>query len=192
MTHPIPMFHQETPLDESIVPNADFTGMGAIWEDEGAATTNLYDSVDDNATGTYVTLQSVIPETVICGSSTETHQFRVLMATPSGDPVPGQSVTVRVGIRYVDLFGATGESHDLTIAFFEGGGTTPIASTSPTAITSSFATYDLILSNAQHQSVTDWSDVQVRASIESCAGDSAPNAGDQNIEIYDIRIIFAP
>ena len=179
------------PIDETVYVTADFTGMGSVWEDEGGATTNLFDSLDDANDATYIELQLVIPGTVICGTSTESHNYRGHLDAPSATPSPDQTVEVVVKMEYLDLFSATGESHDLDIELIEGASTV-IASSLGNSLTETPVEYVLSLTKAQIVSVGDWSDLDVRATIVSCAGDSVPNADDQNLRIMEIRVDFTP
>ena len=187
----IPGILAGTPVEDTVYPvTPDYTGMGSIWEDEGGATTNLYQSVNSSNDSTYVTLQSVIPETVICGTSTEEHNFRANMDTPDGEPLGRQTVYVTVRAKY-DGGGATGESHTMEIELIEGA-STQRAYGSGFNLTESIADYEYFLTTSEINSVTDWSDIDVKATVTSCAGNSFANARDQQLFIYQVRIDFEP
>lgn len=188
----LPGVLKRTALDETRRPvTPDYTGMSSVWEDQAASTTNMYADVNDSSDSTYVTLQSVIPDTVICGTSTEEHNFRCNMDPPSGKPRSDQSIIVTVRARYVDLYTATNEEHTMEIEVIQGTSTQRAYSSGHT-LTTSFADYELFMSTSEINSVTDWDDLDVKATITSCAGDSLPNAGDQQLEISEVYITYAP
>lgn len=179
-------------INETVWPvTPDYTGMTSVWEDEGGTASNLYQSVNSANDSTYVTLQSVIPGTLVCGTSSEEHNFRCNMDAASGlGPIGSQTVYVTVRAEYVDLFGATGESHTMEIELLEGA--TQRAFGSGYNLTESPADYDLFLNTTEINSVTDWSDVDVKATITSCSGNSVANADDQQLRIFSVKIVFSP
>lgn len=184
----LPGMLEGEPVVEDLYPvTPDYTGMSSIWKTQTGSTSNLYSAVDDQSDTDYVTLQAVIPETVICGTSSEDHNFRVNIDPPSRRPLPRQTVRIRVYARYDDIDVATDESHSMDIELIEGASTQRGIDTG-FSLTTSFAWYEMEMTYSEIASVVDWEDVDVKVSVTSCAGSSIPNAGDQNLEIAGIYI----
>lgn len=154
----------------------------ADWEDEGGATTNLYESVDSESDADYVTLQ--VP---VVTSGTEALRF--IVDIPSGDPSSKQTVRAQVRCEWIDVLGAANPDAgdpSLTIEIREGASTVrasqvhdPIAET-PTD-------YDCFMTEAEINSVTDWSDIRVHMTFDVAGIDVDEEV---NYRVYEVRIEF--
>jgi len=166
------------PVTDTIWANGDRTT--SQWEDEGGATTNLWQSVDSESDTDYVTLQIVILD--------DTRTLGFNMETPNGDPIGSQTVEVQVRARYLEPGVSLSNAPELTIRFDENN--TQRATGSATALTTAFADYSLFLNQTQINSVTDWADVEVDMLF-----DNTMNTGldeEANFEVSECRVIFSP
>lgn len=166
------------PVTDTIWANGDRTT--SQWEDEGGATTNLWQSVDSESDTDYVTLQIIIL------NDTRTLAFN--METPSGEPIGSQTVEVQVRARYLEPGVSLPTAPEITIDLDES--TTLRAAGSATSLTTAFADYSLFLNQTQINSVTDWADVEVEMLF-----DNTMNTGvdeEANFEVSECRVIFSP
>lgn len=173
-----PILGAGQPIDETIWADGDRTT--SQWEDEGGATTNLWQSVDSESDTDYVTLQIVIL------NDTRTLAFN--METPSGEPIGSQTVEVQVRARYLEPTLSLPTAPEITLRLDES--TTERATGSATSLTTSFADYSLFLDTAEINSVTDWADVEVEMLF-----DNTMNTGvdeEANFEVSECRVIFSP
>lgn len=188
MTHPIQFFGPfDITLDEEIT--ADSDNLVATWEDEGGATTNIFQSVNSNNDATWAELRSVNHMT--SGGDPNTRTLRFNMEDPSDQPPStDQTVEVRCRIRWVDVFGGANPDAgdpDVRVALREGA--TQRAITSRQTLITSFADHSLVLNATEIGSVTDWDDLNVQMQFEANGIDIDEEI---DIEVSRVRIIFTP
>lgn len=181
----LPGLYRGNPLDETVF--ADSDDVISQWEDEGGATTNLYQSVDDDVTpdSDWVELRSV---NHIVTSGTRALRFGT--QNPSGTPQANQTVELQVRCRWVDVFGSANPDAgdpNLTISMYES--TTNRGSGSAQTITTSFVNYSFFPSTSQIISVGNWDNLRVNMSFE-CSGIDLDEEVD--IEVSRVKVIFSP
>ena len=177
------------PLNETVFADGD-ESVG-VWEDEGGATANLWQSVDSESDADWIELRDAnrIPDTVICPTTTS-RLLRLFLADPSGVPSPDQTVELKVRVEYVELLSATGEEVTLDLVLREGA--TVRATNAGLTVTQTPTERSLFLSTAQINSIGDWDNLSASLEFDACAGDSIPNAGELDIICYRCRLIFSP
>jgi hypothetical protein len=186
-----PILGSGNPLDETIWADSDNLVSG--WEDEGGATTNLYQSVDSDSDADWVELTTAnrIPDTATCGGLEVSRTLRFNLQDPSGKPTPNQTVEVRCKMEYVVLLAGNGsESHTVDIRLREG--TTSRAVDTNNVLTTTPTEFSLFLNTTQINSVSDWNNLNVSLEFTSCSGDTIPNSGEFDLICYRCRLIFAP
>lgn len=163
---------------EVLRPDTDIGISG--WEAQDDTTTSLYDHVNDQSDTTYVRPQ--IPGLSEC-PTTENDNVEFGMSDPSGTPTGGvDTVVMRVRARYNMLIGGTGSA---TGRFRLREGTTVRATDSGNSLTTSWAWYELSLSSAQIDSVTDWTNLRVLSDADVCVD----TLGDEiSFEVAEIEI----
>lgn len=171
------------PITETIWADAD--DLVAQWEDEGGATTNLWQSVNADSDATYVTL--VGPSVIVESGS---RSLRFGLENPSAAPSSDQTVELRIRCEWIDVFGAANPDAgdpNITIRLIEGA--TTRAATSAQQISEAPAEYSLFLSESQINSVTDWDDLYAEMTFEASGIDVDEEV---NIRVYRARIVFSP
>lgn len=162
----------------TLKPNVDIAKVN--WEDELGGTTNIFNSIDDDSASTFIITDEILM--AFCGGSEEQRTCRFHMSNPSPLPSGAEDVTVRVRARYKSS--ASNPSIDMTIKLFQGG--TLKATSSLSALTGSHVWYIDFLTQAQKDSVSDWTDVRVDVDMSICE-----NAGDPIFgEIEEMEITF--
>ena len=162
--YPIPLHHEPELLNEEIFPIAD--DLVSVWEDEGGATSNLYQSVDDVAGDSdYITLRNANLIIDVCPTEA-TRTFRFLMDEPSGPVSNMQDVFVGIRARIEDPF-TTGYTADVDVRLKQGG--TQIAADLGNSISGTFAEIGFGLTAQDIGEITDWTDLYIEATFNVCA-----------------------
>lgn len=165
-------------LSETVWVDADHTVSG--WEDETTATTDLYQSANADNDSTWVQLVSWILDT--------TARIVFRFASPSATPSSvGQDAEIRIKAEYLENFETLPSAPTMTIRFDEGG--TQLAASSALSLTTTLAEYSLILSQAEINSVTDWTDIEVDLLFDNTANTGADE--EAKFRISRARIIFS-
>lgn len=184
MSHPIPLFHAKAPLDETLVPTSDNTI--TQWEDEGGATTNLYQSVNANNDATHVELRNA---NVMVSGTTNPRTLRFNMGDPSDVPNVDQSVQVIVRAEWIDAFGSANPTYIRMDSIALRQGTTQKAISGANNLTTSPADYVLQLSGGEIGSITDWTDLNVEMLFDA---DGIDIGEEIDVQVYRVRIVLAP
>lgn len=165
-------------LDETIW--ADGDSLITNWEDEGAATSDLYQSVDSDGDTDFVTLTTPVLNA--------TRTIRFTLEDPSADPAPAQTVELRVKFKYIQVDQPLDNAPTADILIKEGTTTTRASNTGIT-VTTTATEYSVFMTPTEIGNVTDWTDLYAEISFTT-----AGNGVDQeaNYEVYRVRIIFAP
>lgn len=179
MVYPLPLSRQQNPVAGQILrPDSDVSVGG--WEGQDDATTNLHDYVNDSSDATY--LRPQVPGLEEC-PTTENDGFEVGLEDPTEEPTGGvDTVVMRVRARYSMPIGGTGSA---TARFRLREGATTRATDAGNALTTSFADYDLVLSQAEIDAITDWTALRVFADADVCVD----TLGDEiSFEVSEIEL----
>lgn len=152
------------------------------WEDEGGATTDLWQSVDSESDADFVTLSTPV---VVSGTSS----LRFIVDIPSDDPSSKQTVFAQVRCEWIDVLGAANPDAgdpSLTIRIKEGA-TTVRSSQVHSPITTTPTDYEAFMTEAEINSVTDWSDIRVEMEFDVAGIDTDEEV---NYRVYEVRIEF--
>lgn len=166
------------PLEETIW--ADSDSLVASWEDEGGATSNIYQSVDSESDADYATLQNVI---VNSGSAT----IRFSLENPSGQPSPSQTVRALIRCEWIDVLGAANPSSVTVIVRIKEGTTTVRAASSAQSISETPTDKFETMTTTEINSVTDWDNLYIEATFDVSGIDVDEEV---NFRVYEARLDF--
>lgn len=157
------------------------------WENESGQASNpptvvLAESVDSESDADYVTLSIPV---VTSGTSS----LRFIQDIPSQDPSSKQTVFAQVRCEWIDVLGAANPDAgdpSLTIRIKEGA-TTVRSSQVHSPITTTPTDYTAFMTEAEINSVTDWSDIRVEMEFDVAGIDTDEEV---NYRVYEVRIEF--
>ena len=166
----------------TIVPNGDVVTTN--WEDEGGATSDLFDSVDDSSDSTYNITDGILM--AFCGGSEVTRNIRWAFENPSTNPSGVESTIVYVRAR----ISGVGADPTVTMQLDAWDGTTyKFAESSTHTLTTSWAWYAWVWTTAERVVFADlgWSGFRLDCDFTICE-----DTGDWvYVEISQVYVDFS-
>lgn len=171
----------EPPLDETIWADADSLITG--WEDEGGATSNLYQSVDSDSDADYVNRVTPII------NSTVSLRFRLAdIVGPPDEPLSDQVVYLEVKFEYIQVDQPLDSAPTASLYIREGTSTNRASNTGIT-VTQTPTDQSVTMTTGEINSVTDWTNLYAHMTFTTSG-----NGVDQDVDyrIYRVRMHFSP